>query len=49
MSTGQHVSDWDLTDAEVMVLSRKVLGWADRVFVAYRRSARARFSIGARS
>jgi hypothetical protein len=36
MSTGQHVSDWDLTDAEVMVLSRKVLGWADRVFVAYR-------------
>lgn len=49
MSTGQRVSDWDLTDAEVVVLSRKVLGWADRVFAAYRRSARARFSIGARS
>ena len=29
--TGHKVSDWDqLTDAEVMALSGKVLGWADR-------------------
>jgi hypothetical protein len=34
--TGHEVSDWDqLTDAEVMALSGKVLGWADRVFAAY--------------
>jgi hypothetical protein len=33
--TGHEVSDWGLTDDEVMALSRAVLGWADRVFAAY--------------
>lgn len=35
MTTGHEVGDWDLTDDEVMALSTKVLGWADRVFAAY--------------
>ena len=31
-----HELAWDqLTDAEIMALSRAVLGWADRVFAAY--------------
>jgi hypothetical protein len=31
-----HELAWDqLTDAEIISLSRAVLGWADRVFTAY--------------
>jgi hypothetical protein len=30
-----EVGDWGLDDAEVMALSGKVRGWADRVFAAY--------------
>jgi hypothetical protein len=32
---GHELTDWGLTDAEVMALSEAVLGWADWVFSAY--------------
>jgi hypothetical protein len=33
--THHEVSDWDLSDDEVMALSREVVGWADQVFAAH--------------
>lgn len=33
--TGHEVPDWDLSDAEIMALSREVVGWTDQVFAAY--------------
>ncbi len=35
ISVGHEVSDWGRTDEEIMALSGKVLGRADRVFAAY--------------
>lgn len=30
-----EVSDWGLSDVEIMLLSEKVLSWADRAFAAF--------------